>query len=155
MSATYISVRLRRLVIARADYLCEYCLLHEDDMLFSGEVDHIVSEKHGGLTHENNLAYTCLACNRSKGSDLGSLTQRMGTLVRFYSPRQDQWHQHFHLDEPNGMLIMPLTEIGEVTVRIFGFNDPDRLLERRALQIADRYPTLSAQRHINAPTETA
>lgn len=151
MSVAYIRAELRRLVIARADHLCEYCLLHEDDMLFSGEVDHIVSEKHGGLTHENNLAYTCLACNRSKGSDLGSLTYPANVLVRFYSPRQDQWYKHFYLDEPNGMTIVPLTEIGEVTVRIFGFNLPDRLLERRALQIAGRYPAPEAQRRMNNP----
>jgi 5-methylcytosine-specific restriction endonuclease McrA len=46
VSTTYISEGLRRLVIARADRLCEYCLLHEDDAYFGCEVDHIISEKH-------------------------------------------------------------------------------------------------------------
>jgi hypothetical protein len=34
----------------RADRLCEYCLLHEDDTHFGHEVDHIISEKHGVST---------------------------------------------------------------------------------------------------------
>lgn len=149
MSTTYIPVRLRRLVAARADNLCEYCLLHEDDMLFGCEVDHIISEKHGGLTQENNLAYACFSCNRNKGSDIASLTPDTQILVRFFTPRQDLWHRHFYLDEPNGMVLVSLTEIGEATARIFGFNEADRLLERRALQIVQRYPTSAAQRRIN------
>ena len=118
-------------------------------MLFGGEVDHIVSEKHGGQTHEDNLAYSCFSCNRNKGSDLGSLMPGTNTLIRFFTPRQDLWHGHFYLDEPNGMKILPLTEIGVVTARIFGFNEPDRLLERRALQITDRYLTAMARRRMN------
>ena len=89
VSITYIPARLRRLVVTRADHLCEYCLLHEDDMLFSGEVDHVISEKHGGLTQEHNLAYACFSCNRNKGSDIGSLTPGTDALTRFFSPRLD------------------------------------------------------------------
>lgn len=142
---------MRRLIAARADNLCEYCLLHEDDMLFGCEVDHIISEKHGGLTQEDNLAYACFSCNRNKGSDIASLTPDTQMLIRFFSPRQDLWPRHFHLDDPNGMVLVPLTEIGEATARIFGFNEPDRLLERRALQIVQRYPTPAAQRRISPP----
>jgi hypothetical protein len=40
--SSYVSAALRRLVIARADALCEYCLLHEDDAVFGCEVDHII-----------------------------------------------------------------------------------------------------------------
>ena len=79
MSVTHIPAALRRLVIARADSLCEYCLLHEDDTFFGCEIDHIISEKHAGQTTESNLAYACLVCNRSKGSDIGSLMPGSGT----------------------------------------------------------------------------
>jgi len=50
MSQTYIPTELRRLVVVRAGGFCEYCLIYEDDTFFGCEVDHIVSEKHGGLT---------------------------------------------------------------------------------------------------------
>jgi hypothetical protein len=137
MSQTYIPAELRRLVVIRAERLCEYCLIHEDDTYFGCEVDHIVSEKHGGLTVAENLAYACLACNRSKGSDLGSILEPSGDLIRFFNPRLDAWSDHFALD---GVVIRPLTPIGRVTERIFKFNDTERLLEREALRALGRYP---------------
>jgi len=70
---TYISSALRQLVATRAQHLCEYCLIHEDDAFFGCEVDHIISEKHDGQTEAENLAFACAFCNRSKGSDVGSV----------------------------------------------------------------------------------
>jgi len=89
MSTTYISAELRRVVVARAESLCEYCLIHEDDTFFGCQVDHIISEKHGGPTQADNLAYACLFCNLHKGSDVGSFISGTQTLVRFFNPRID------------------------------------------------------------------
>lgn len=149
MSVTYISAALRRLVITRADNLCEYCLLHEDDTFFGCEVDHIISEKHAGQTTEANLAYACFVCNRNKGSDIGSIIPTSGELVRFYHPRLDQWHEHFQLDVGDGIIIVAVSDIGEATARIFGFNTDERLLERQALLVAGRYPMPAARWRIN------
>ena len=88
MSTTYIPVALRRRVVARAQNGCEYCLIHQDDTFFGCHVDHIVSEKHGGLTVADNLALACTFCNLYKSSDLGSLVES-GALMRFYHPRTD------------------------------------------------------------------
>ncbi len=107
MSVTYVSAKLRRLVIRRAESLCEYCLIHEADSYFGCEVDHIVSEKHGGETSEENLALSCFFCNRSKGSDLGSISPTTGELTRFFNPRIDRWSDHFALA---GALIVPKTD---------------------------------------------
>jgi hypothetical protein len=138
---SYISAELRRLVLARANRLCEYCLLHEDDTFFGCEVDHVISVKHGGPTAADNLAYACVFCNLHKGSDLGSISWPGGALVRFFNPRVDRWAEHFRL---NGAIIAPLTPIGEVTARILGFNSSERILERRALMAIGRYPTMAA-----------
>jgi hypothetical protein len=81
--SSYVSAALRRLVALRADFLCEYCLVHEDDTVFGCEVDHIISEKHGGATEAENLAYACAFCNRAKGSDIGSIVPGTGDFVRF------------------------------------------------------------------------
>lgn len=62
MSSPYVSVELRRLVALRADYLCEYCLIPEADVL-RNQVDHIISVKHGGATTADNLCYACIFCN--------------------------------------------------------------------------------------------
>jgi len=68
------------LVVARADHLCEYCLIHEEDTFFGCEVDHIISEKHGGPTTADNLADACVFCNRAKGSDVASIVPGSGTF---------------------------------------------------------------------------
>ena len=122
--------------------------MHEDDTLFGCEVDHVISEKHGGPTQLDNLAYACLDCNRDKGSDVASLIPGSDVLVRFFNPRADRWGDHFALDRGDGITILALTDTGEATARIFGFNQSDRLLERRALQIVGRYPTDAALRRI-------
>ena len=137
MSQTYVPAEMRRLVIGRAARRCEYCLIHEDDTYFGCEVDHVVSEKHGGLTVVENLAYACLVCNRYKGSDLGSILVPSGDLIRFFNPRIDAWSEHFAFD---GVAIKPLTAIGQVTERIFRFNVVERLMEREALRVIGRYP---------------
>lgn len=48
--------RLRRQVRDRAQGQCEYCRIHEEDVVFPHEADHIIAEKHGGPTTLENLA---------------------------------------------------------------------------------------------------
>lgn len=137
MERPYLSTELRKLVAGRANFLCEYCLIHEKDTAFGCAVDHIISLKHGGLSDASNLAYACVFCNRFKGSDIGSIIWRTQEFTRFYNPRLDRWSQHFRLQ---GSSLQPLTEIGEVTARILGLNDSDRLLEREILINQNKYP---------------
>jgi hypothetical protein len=144
--SSYVTAELRRRIAFRAEGLCEYCLIHEDDTFFGCQVEHIISEKHGGSTTEGNLAYACVYCNRFKGSDLGSLLPSTGELIRFFNPRTDAWSTHFRLDGPR---IVPLSDVGEVTVRIFAMNNLDRLLERRRLMQDNRYPSLAASARIS------
>ena len=149
MSTGYIGADLRRRVVMRAERLCEYCLIHEDDTFYGCQIDHIISEKHGGQTHEDNLAYACPFCNRNKGSDIASLDPWTGDLVRLFNPRLDRWAEHFTLAE-DGVTISPRTSIGETTARLLGVNDEARLVERRALRRLGRYPTAAALRRLKA-----
>ncbi|REJ74368.1 MAG: HNH endonuclease [Planctomycetota bacterium] len=142
---SYVPADLRPLVESRANGLCEYCLIHADDTYLGGQVDHVIAEKHGGETDARNLSYACTFCNRSKGTDIGSLAAATGQFTRFFHPRSDRSADHFRL---NAALIEPRTSIGEVTARILGFNEPDRLLERKALQKIGRYPPADAMRLI-------
>jgi len=138
---SYVSAELRRLVELRAYFLCEYCLIHAEDTYLGCHVDHIIAEKHGGLTHAENLSLACAFCNRAKGSDLGSIATSTGQLTRFYHPRSDLWREHFQLD---GIHIRPRTDIGQVTATILEFNADERLFEREALQRIGRYPPVEA-----------
>ena len=65
--SNYVSDQLRRLVTGRAEHLCEYCLIHEDDTFFGAEVDHIVSLKHSGPAEPANLAYSVLLLQPPQG----------------------------------------------------------------------------------------
>ncbi len=147
MSRTHISAELRRLVKNRAQFLCEYCLIHEDDSALGSQVDHIISEKHGGETSAQNLASTCTYCNLRKGSDIASVIPGTHEVVPFYNPRRDKWRDHFAL-APDGITITTKTGSGEATSRILGFNDPERLEEREILRDIGRYPTDEALRLI-------
>lgn len=142
---SHISAQLRRFVQSRAGGLCEYCLIHETDTFFGCQVDHVVSEKHGGPTAPENLAYACTICNRAKGTDIGSIAPSTGGFTRFFNPRSDHWADHFRL---SGVVIEPRTPIGEATAKILGFNQTERILERHALERLGRYPPEEATRMI-------
>jgi HNH endonuclease len=131
MSKTYISASLRRMVFDRADGKCEYCLIPEALALASHQVDHAISEKHGGETVSENLALSCSFCNQAKGSDVGSIDSETGEYIRLYHPRRDLWVEHFQIDAGTGE-ILGISAVGRVTVRLLQMNRvaylPERLL---------------------------
>lgn len=140
-----ISSEIRQIVAVRAQYVCEYCLIAEVDAFFRFQIEHIISRKHGGLTEIENLALSCVFCNRYKGSDIASLIPETNELVQFYNPRTMRWREHFKLSE---VFIEPLTEFGEATIRILQMNHADQILERQVLYNRGRYPTEKALRII-------
>lgn len=137
MSATRVSAALRRRVQERARGCCEYCLLSEEDAWFSHEPDHIIAEKHGGETTDENLAWSCFDCNRHKGSDIASRDATTGSLAPLFDPRLQRWRDHFELTEGR---IIGLSAIGRVTERLLKFNQPERVEIRRLLSQIARYP---------------
>ena len=143
----YVSAELRRLVQLRARNVCEYCLIHHSDTYLGCQIDHVISEKHGGMTLEDNLAYACTFCNRSKGSDLGSISEFTRQLVPFYNPRKQKWSDHFQIRDT---AIEAITPTGEVTARILGFNMIERQFERKELSSLGRYPSDNAIQIINS-----
>jgi len=130
MSENYISASLRRSVEERANYCCEYCLLPANVAFFSHEIDHIIAQKHGGITEENNLALTCWRCNRHKGSDLGSFDPETGEFSFLFNPRTQQWIEHFTREE---LIILGLTPEGRTTLKLLQMNTPEWLTERQRL----------------------
>ncbi len=134
MSSTYISATRRKLVYERSNGCCEYCLIPETAVLATHEIDHIISEKHGGPTEADNLALSCALCNKHKGSDIASLDPNTAKIVPLYHPRRDRWSDHFQLDEAQ---FIPLTPTGRVTVRLLQLNRPDRIEERELLIAAE------------------
>ncbi|NJL65628.1 MAG: HNH endonuclease [Methylacidiphilales bacterium] len=137
MASDYISVELRKLVVNRASICCEYCLIHQDFSIYTHEVDHIIPIKHGGDTTADNLALSCLSCNRHKGSDFATIDQVTKEIVPLFNPRSQIWGEHFYTE--NGR-IEEKTQIGQATARLLKFNVPNRILERQVLMSQEQYP---------------
>ncbi len=129
--------RVRRQVQERAQGRCEYCLIHEADMYYPHEADHVIAEKHGGPTSLDNLAWACFYCNRFKGSDLASVDPTSRKVVFLFHPREQRWKRHFRL---NGARIEGITTSGRATVALLHFNDAERVAFRLRLIELGHYP---------------
>lgn len=121
------TAELRRQVIERAGNRCEYCGIHQEDAGSRHQLDHIIAEKHGGLTTLGNLALSCLSCNRRKASDIGAIDPNSGQFVRLFDPRHQNWSDHFQFSTQE---IVGLTTVGRATAEFLQFNSPERQQER-------------------------
>ncbi|MGI0480738.1 HNH endonuclease [Geminocystis sp. CENA526] len=137
MSKTYISSRLKKIIFDRAKNSCEYCLIPQIATFASHQIEHVIAEKHGGLTELHNLALSCTLCNQYKGTDLTSIDPQTGKIVQLFHPRQDIWSEHFTI--VNGEII-PKTAKGRVTVKLLQFNNKERIKERKLFILAGIYP---------------
>jgi hypothetical protein len=137
--SSYVPAHLRRFVFKRSGGACEYCLIRCEDTFVGCEIEHIISEKHGGATNRQNLAIACCACNRFKGSDIATLDGTGTGFVRLFNPRIDRWSDHFRLEGP---IVHALTDIGHVTVRLLQINNDDRVKVRDSLCRMGDYPPI-------------
>jgi 5-methylcytosine-specific restriction endonuclease McrA len=135
--SSHVAAEVRRLVAQRAQYCCEYCLVHQDDAVTGHQVDHVIAEKHGGPTSADNLALSCTVCNLRKASDLSSIDPETGHIVPLFNPRMQSWNEHFRIV---GLQIVGTTASGRTTVEFLKLNTYERMAERRELLIAGRFP---------------
>ena len=131
MSLTHIPAELRRIVVERAENLCEYCRLPAAVAFYPHEIDHVVAEKHGGKSEADNLAFACWRCNRRKGSDLGSFDPQTNDFSLLFNPRTQRWVEHFAFQREQ---LVGLTPEGRTTVALLRLNSEERLAERRGLE---------------------
>jgi hypothetical protein len=113
-------------------------MLHESDLSYGLQIEHITSEKHGGSTTLENLAAACMPCNLYKGTDIATLNPMTKELVRLFNPRLDLWSEHFRLDQTR---LQGITTVGQATVSLLGFNITERLKERETLIWLGRFPS--------------
>lgn len=137
MSVTYLPAALRNQVRQRAKFRCEYCRLAEADAFLPHEPDHIIAEKHGGLSKAENLACSCYDCNRFKGFDIASVDSFTGKIVPLFNPRTQVWSRHF---KTSGGEIIGRTACGRATVNLLKFNLPARVEVRQMLLLKKHWP---------------
>ena len=132
-----IPASLRKLVAERAAFRCEYCHVFESDSNYAYHIEHIISRQHGGSDHPDNLAYACSICNWKKGSNIATILEKGGSFVPLFNPRTDNWFDHFAIE--NGIVIAK-TPVGAATIKLLELNFADKIIERRALMVAGRWP---------------
>ena len=93
-----VSAERRNIVQERARGCCEYCLVPEFRTFFPHEPDHIIAEQHGGEASLDNLALSCMQCNRAKGTNIASVDPDTRQAVFLFHPRRDVWAEHFKLE---------------------------------------------------------
>ncbi len=86
------------------------------------QLDHIIAEKHGGRTTDNNLALSCERCNSHKGPNIAGYLN--GQHVPLFNPRQDRWGEHFTWQ---GSVLVEKTPVGKVTIDVLAINLPYRV----------------------------
>ena len=124
-----ISLSLREAVISRASKCCEYCKSQDKYSPTAFTIDHVLPQSLDGTSEINNLAYACFLCNRLKSNKLKSFDTTTGKWVHLYTPRQNNWNDHFAWSEDATQLI-GLTAIGRCTVKELQLNR-EKLIEYR------------------------
>jgi len=114
----------------RARATCEYCGMPQVLNPLPYEIDHVVSEQHGGKTDLANLALACLSCNKRKGPNLVGYDPLSKRLVPLFNPRRQQWRRHFRWEGPR---LVGQTQVGRATIVVLGINRPDYVDFRQEL----------------------
>ena len=126
---------LQQLVWERAAQRCEYCQVPADVALLPFQIDHIIAEKHGGLTIAENLAISCERCNSHKGPNIAGYLE--AHHVPLFNPRKDRWTDHFVWE---GSVLVGKTPVGKVTIEVLAINLPYCVALRAALMEEGIFP---------------
>jgi len=132
-----LTAETRELVRLRAGDRCEYCLLSQECSPLTHHIEHIVARQHGGSDEPVNLALACHRCNGKKGPNLTGIDPVSAVVVALYSPRRDQWADHFRIA---GVQLEGVTPTGRATVQVLGLNDARRVELRQELRLRGDFP---------------
>lgn len=127
------------IVRSRAQYQCEYCGIPQKYFAELFHIEHIIPRQHRGSDDVSNLAYACRRCNLHKGPNIAGLDPETDKLTQLYSPRTDDWNEHFVQDERSE--IVGLTDIGRATVYVLAMNAERRVLLRMAITKLEGKPS--------------
>jgi len=134
-----LSAAIQAQVRRRARFLCEYCHTEETWQYIPFTIDHITALSEGGEDRLENLALACFHCNRYKSNKQEAVDRETRKTVPLFNPRKDRWSDHF-IWSGDGLLIIPLTITGRVTVELLEFNRERIQQIRAADKIVGRHP---------------
>lgn len=118
------------LVAERAGHRCEYCHAPEAVFNMPFEVEHIIPLAKDGLDEASNWALACRSCNLNKSNHTDGFDLATQQRVRLFHPRQDNWTEHFAVDEVSLFTLQGNTPIGRATVSQLRMNSRLQLAAR-------------------------
>jgi hypothetical protein len=126
-------------VAERAGHRCEYCRAPEAIFNFPFEVEHINPLRRGGTNDDSNLALACRSCNLLKSDAVSATDQESGIDATLFHPRQDDWDEHFTIDD-DGLTIRGVSPTGRATVDRLQLNSAAAVAARRQWRRLGLYP---------------
>lgn len=139
MPSVYVSAKLRRLVIARAQGRCEYCRCPVSHAVSSFSIEHIIPLEKGGTTTADNLALSCQGCNNHKHIKTEAVDPLTKQFAPLFHPRQQNWHKHFTWSG-DFTLVIGVTLTGRATLAALRLNRPGVVNLREALYAIGKHP---------------
>jgi hypothetical protein len=134
-----LNAEIVRQVWQRARFRCEYCHLPTSAILAPFQIDHIIARQHGGSNDPDNLALSCIHCNRYKGPNIAGIDPNTDQVVPLFHPRRDVWAVHFQWSKAE---LRPLTASARATLQVLFMNDPEVVNLRRELMEEGVFPQL-------------
>lgn len=127
---------LQRMIRAHAKERCEYCHMPTAYDPLPFQLDHIIAQQHGGETVFENLAWSCLHCNKHKGPNIAGIDPSTRQLAKLFHPRRQRWDRHFRWDGP---ILVGRTRSARATIRVLAINDFDLVAYRAELMEEGAY----------------
>lgn len=139
MANKYISKKNKDFIRKLAKGCCEYCQSQEAYSTQNFSMEHIIPTRLNGSNEIDNLALCCQGCNNFKFIKIGLEDKETGEFIPFFHPRKDIWTEHFKWSE-DFLQIIPLTKIGEVTVKVLKMNRQQVINWRTAVLSIGKHP---------------
>jgi hypothetical protein len=127
--------RLRR----RASGRCEYCRSPEHFCPDPFCEEHIHPQSGGGLSKDENLAWSCFGCNGAKAAAIVARDPESGEIVPLYNPRMENWGDHF-VWSVDLCSVIGVTPTGRATANRLRLNRPELQNLRRVLATIGEHP---------------
>lgn len=139
MARKNVLVAAERRVRERANGKCEYCRSPADAASAPFSTEHIRPVALEGTNDEENLAFSCLFCNLSKGARVAATDPATGLEIALFNPRTQTWSGHFSWSR-NGLSIVALTPTGRATLDSLNLNRSELRNLRALLKLAKKHP---------------
>lgn len=103
-------------------------------------IEHVIPRVRGGTSDLDNLAFACPSCNLHKADRVSSAFDRDSAAIALFHPRTDVWSDHFEWDDYH---LVGKSDVGRLTIQLFGLNHERRIKIRQADQMFDLFPPQS------------